>query len=284
MSKKFKTELYNLALLLPGGKVEYVDIPRSNKGFQRKVVGGVSTYQMAIDSYTIKFSNKDELLNDIRNNNLANINNIPNNNIGVMIQYDKRSISDDSRNVAYKDSGLEEFIKNNNIGSNFYNIGSSYGTEAYQVISEFKKKAISLFFNNELSTYYGYYLDKINNLTSNRLNNSLRSYDDEEYLKNRRIFLRDERAFYEYENIRRHLMTDYRELELSFAQDRYNSSPFNERVEALKDFDEIIDSINKKYSDSFIDYNGPYTIDSEEEMYMLNNPYYEEDDTKSFKR
>ena len=86
-SPKYKSNQFSLVLIIPGHKPKFVNIPKAKRSYRNEKTSGITTYQMAIDAYTTKFNNKDELLNDIRENGYATIKNISNDKISVYIIY-----------------------------------------------------------------------------------------------------------------------------------------------------------------------------------------------------
>ena len=294
MTKKdFDPTLFSLTLLLSNDEKINIEIPKSKKGYHGKTVGGEKTYHMAIDAFTINFSNKNELLDYLRDNNLAPIDNISNNNISVMITYDDKIVPSISNKIAYDGSGIEDFIKNTPINDSFYYEANSYGTSAYNTVNSFKNRVLPLYYESPLSDYFSRYIKKLFNFSNHELYSCLNlGYDKEEYDRSGRIFPLNDSAFYEYENIRWFLLTDFKELEMSLAQKRYDDSPYtaDERKDAQEDFEEILLSIDEKYTEesvekpiSFKNFKGPYTIDPEEEMEMFNHPIYEEENHKTRK-
>ena len=251
MPKKDNKQLFSLVLVLPNNHYYTVEIPKSKKGYQNKYVGGLSTYHMAIDDFTIRFIDKDDLLNYLRDNSLAPISSINNNSIGIMIKCDGKAPISSDYDIAYKGCGLDNFIKETAIGDSFYYEANSFGTRAYDVVNDFKNRVLPLYYNSKLSDYFSKYIDNLNNHSKHKLSSCLKlGYKQEEYAKSKRIFLLNDSAFYEYENIRWFLMTDFMKLEMELAKKRYNDSPYtaDERKEALEDYEDTLLEIENRYT------------------------------------
>lgn len=80
---------------------------------------GTETYWMAIDAYTTRFSNREELLDHIRLHQLADIEDIPNDDLWIFIDYPRES-NQGIIDLIYNDNEeLTTFINENKIAASF---------------------------------------------------------------------------------------------------------------------------------------------------------------------
>lgn len=282
-SPKYKSNQFSLVLIIPGHKPKFVNIPKAKRSYRNEKTSGITTYQMAIDAYTTKFNNKDELLNDIRENGYATIKNISNDKISVYIIYKGQCSNTFDDTVAYKkDTRLVNFIENNEVSGGFSRFKDQYNSDTFNLIEDFKEDAYNRFYNYQYSEEYRKYLEKNQGIEQKSIYRALQQGVYEDSLKRNNYTFRNDLPFYEYFNIRKHLLTDYKELEISFIRERYKNIPPNEKAEAYKDYLQDLEKTEERYSpfrkqkfsEMTVD---NYTKDPEEEMQEYNNPSYNED-------
>lgn len=279
--EKFKSEGFSLVLTTLSGKKIVVNIPKTKTTTLNKSAGGMQTYQMAIDAYTVNFNSKNELLDDIRKHDYADINTISNDDIRVSMTYGE-SVLD----VVYSDQKkLKQLISGSPVTSRFNTDDQGY---AAKITADFMDQAARLYYKSEFREYYREYLRQRPFYAYDSILKSLNTgYDEGRYKRDGKLRVNWGFPFYEYGNIRDYLLTDYRKLESKFALRRFKESPFNEMSEAERDYYETLDEINKRYGSyekventgaTFENFeeplvsSGPYTVDPEEEMERLNNP------------
>ena len=275
-SPKFKSDEFSLVLIAPNHKPKFVTIPEIKHSYKNKKTSGTSTFQMAIDAYTTKFNNKDELLDDIRKNEYAAIKNISNEQITVYIVYTGDGYNINSEVAYKKDERLVNFIQTNDISGNFIHFKDQYNSDTFNLIEDFKEDAYQRFYNYQYSDEYQKYLEKNQEIKEKSIYTSLKKG----LYKENNVFV-DDLPFYEYFNIRKHLLTDYKELEISFIEERFRKSPPNEKAEAYKDYLEALSETEERYSkvkkQKFSEMEiSDYTKDPEEEMKLYNRPIYDE--------
>ena len=110
--EKFNPKAFSLWLTC-GKYKKNIEIPIMKKGVNYTPVGGKQTYLMAIDAFTTQFADYNELIDYIRDNNLARIKSADNDEIDFKITY----------NGPYPFSGnLSLIFNNNNELVNFINV------------------------------------------------------------------------------------------------------------------------------------------------------------------
>ncbi len=113
--KAFSLWLYH------GKSAVRIEIPYTKKGLRGTRVGGKETYLMAIDAFTTKFSDMDELIDYIRDNALARIKTIPNDEIGLYITYNGDYPFSGNLSLIFNDNKeLINFIETNQIQGKFH--------------------------------------------------------------------------------------------------------------------------------------------------------------------
>ncbi len=121
MVKKETFDPKAFSLVIKYGETsQIVPIPFTKRGIRRNTVGGDQTYQMAIDDFTTKFSNKSELLDYIKGHGLASIPDDNYNKISISIIYNGKSRFTSNLSIAYSNQKeLVDFIQNNAITGSF---------------------------------------------------------------------------------------------------------------------------------------------------------------------
>lgn len=281
---KYKSNKFSLVLIIPHQEPKFVNIPEIKHSYKNQKTSGTEKFLMAIDAYTTKFINKDELLDDIRKNGYATIKKINNDSITPYIVYTGEGFDNNDIKIAYKQNErLVDFINTNDISGNFIHFKDQYNSDTFNLIEDFKEDAYQRFNNYQYSSEYRKYLEKHQGFKSKSIYSSLKKGIHEDILERRGTYVfKDDLPFYEYFNIRKHLLTSYKDLEISFIEERYYNAPPNEKVEAYKDYLEELQETEEKYSpirktkfkDMKID---SYIKDPEEEMDELNNPPYSDD-------
>jgi len=138
MSKKEKMEPNKFSLIVKNSKIKrIIPIPETKRGLKNSKVGGKETFLMAIDNFTTKFPNEEELLNYIIKNNLVNIPNINYDNLHFEIEYRGKGEFTGNRKVLYNDQKeLIDFINNNEI-KEFFHHENPYTNDFEQTIVKY---------------------------------------------------------------------------------------------------------------------------------------------------
>ncbi len=178
MTKKEKLDVKAFSLWVKHGKFKQrVDIPLTKRGFKGKIVGGKQTYLMAIDDFTTKFSGPDELINYIRDNDLAKIKTCDNNEVEIIITYDGPYHFDGNLSVIYNDNEeLNRFLSANPVKGIFeslnpyvYNFQKSI-IENWKVSPEYRMfmtDSKNIYYDSDLPLTLDFYKDEI--LTNDNL-------------------------------------------------------------------------------------------------------------------
>lgn len=197
-------------------KKEVVEIPYKKQNYDRETVGGKQTYQMAIDAFTIKFKDKDELLNYIRNNDMANIKDIPNEDITVSMEYNGENDYGGNRDIVYNDNKeLLFFIKTNLIKENYEFSFKVFGKWQQEITDRLKKDLNYCIFMTNSNNFYGW--DMI--ITIGKVLKA-KAYDTDFVLK----------PISRYHNLRGHLIGKQSgQIDLEVRKIAYNNLPFDEQ-------------------------------------------------------
>lgn len=201
-----------------------VEIPNTKK--QDNL--GKKTYWMAIDAYTTQFKDKEDLLNDIRQNGYLQIDeDIPNNELWVFIEY-PRINNPEVIDLIYSDNQtLVKFIKENKFASRFSQENetvSKFNTEIKEILrSHINSQA-------DIEPEYRIFLKKYQRKYKKYYTPSLLAAKnwDEHYNENAIIG-----AACEYSNIRGNAIIKeaYQKIKDQIAE---NITPFNEPKEHKK--------------------------------------------------
>ena len=306
--KPFDPKAFSLLISVEGRQPIEVSIPIEREvqtldGPELKTEYLKRTTQWAIDKYTTRFASKAELLENIRENNLADIGDISDENVSISMFYNDYDHDSICTEVAYSDS----FDLTNILDQCQYNAGSGelYGDYAEVFIENFKRYMIEkCCIHGDAYQYWKYWKEYQGQCfyNSKLLMGLLLQQDKDEYEKgiyhlNQKPF---EKEFNEYYNVRAHCLINQDDLQAQFDLEREEKKGHPIDAEDVKDLNEAreearrhhekrpIDEIHHEcLGDKMIAYpkenmtydESEYIQDPEEEMERLNY-YYDDEETK----
>ena len=168
MSKQIKMDKEGFRLVIKYNNVtRIIEIPETKRGFQNKTVGGRKTYLMAIDAFTTRFNNKEELLDYVKEHSLAKLPNDNYEQLYLSIEYTGPGKFSGNLYPVYNNEQLLIDFINNNIVKEYFPHDNPY-------VEEFKQDIIKrwtdgssqaeyrIFMTDYKNKYYGQ--DLINTL------------------------------------------------------------------------------------------------------------------------
>ena len=195
-----------------------VDIPLTKRGIKGRVVGGKQTYLMAIDEFTMKFENIDELIDYIRKHNLAKIKTINNNEINVTIKYEGEAKFSGNLSLIFSDNKeLLNFINTNTVKAKFEFLNP--------YVYNFQKFILENFEGKEYSEAYRIFMTNSNPYYGNDLTYTLYKHK-QDILDHRELVIG---PLSNYHNIRGNTLAN-KNLAYELQKIEYAKiTPFNER-------------------------------------------------------
>jgi len=135
MTKQEKLEPEEFRLIVKNHTIKrIITIPETKRGIKGKSVGGKQTYQMAIDAFTTRFQNKEELLDYAKANNLVSLPNMSYNDLYLEIEYVGKGEFNGNHSILYSNQkSLINFI-NNSVVQEYFPHDNPYVEEFKQTI------------------------------------------------------------------------------------------------------------------------------------------------------
>ncbi len=121
MAKQTKIDPKAFRLVVKSHNVtRIIEIPETKRGVQKQTVGGKNTYLMAIDAFTTQFKDKKELLDYVKEHELAKLPNIDYNQLYLSIEYIGPGEFNQRPQPVYSDENtLIDFINNSEVKEHF---------------------------------------------------------------------------------------------------------------------------------------------------------------------
>jgi len=243
MSKKEKMEPNKFSLIVKNSKIKrIIPIPETKRGLKNSKVGGKETFLMAIDNFTTKFPNEEELLNYIIKNNLVNIPNINYDNLHFEIEYRGKGEFTGNRKVLYNDQKeLIDFINNNEI-KEFFHHENPYTNDFEQTIVKYWTSGMyqveyKMFMTDYRNGYFG--LDLIDTFNKIKKENLM------DKIKNKKSHIG---PICHYHNLRGHFMTINNLEEILFKITREKIWSYQDRIEYERE--ERLEKMQERQSSS----------------------------------
>ena len=182
MTKKDGIQPDKFSLIVKNSQIKrIITIPETKRGIERKIVGGKETYQMAIDAFTTKFQNKEELLDYAVQNNLVSLPNANYADFHISIEYRGKGEFNGNQQVLYSDQeDLIDFIDHNEI-KEYFALGTPYTNEFQSEIvrnwtAGMFQAEYRIFMTDYKNRYFGQDLIKtLNRLKKENLMNSVKA-------------------------------------------------------------------------------------------------------------
>ncbi|MCI9585472.1 MAG: hypothetical protein HFH45_02400 [Bacilli bacterium] len=121
MAKQTKIDPKAFRLVVKSHNItRIIEIPETKRGVQKQTVGGKNTYLMAIDAFTTQFKDKKELLDYVKEHELAKLPNIDYNQLYLSIEYIGPGEFNQRPQPVYSDENtLIDFINNSEVKEHF---------------------------------------------------------------------------------------------------------------------------------------------------------------------